>query len=93
MKVDTIDWTDPKYNDPMEEIYAIRRMISEEYEHDVFRYGAAVREETARAKALGMTYGQYYLAKFEGTLPLCACEEPAEYNPGVSSGGDDTAAP
>ena len=39
----------------------------------------------ARAKALGMTYGEYCLAEVEGTLPLCACEDAAEYK---ANGGD-----
>lgn len=82
MSATKIDWNDPKYNDPMEEIYAIRRMISEEYGHDIYRYAAAIREKDARAKALGMTYGEYCLAEVEGRLPLCAGEKPAEYKAG-----------
>ena len=79
MNTKTIDWNDPKYNDPMEEIYAIRRMISEENDHDIHKIFESVRRKDARAKALGMTYGEYCLAEVEGTLPLCACEESAEY--------------
>ncbi len=80
MKTEPIDWNDPKYKDPMEEIYAIRRKISAEYDHDIHKIFDAVRKKSARAKALGMTYGEYCLAQLEGTLPLCACEEPAEYD-------------
>ena len=90
MNTTTIDWNDPKFNDPMEEIYAIRRIISEEYGHDVWRYGAAIRQKEARAKALGMTYGQYCLAEVEGTLPLCACEAPAEYDAKPQTTDTDT---
>ena len=34
-----IDSNDPKYEDPLEEIYAIRREISEQYGHDIHRDG------------------------------------------------------
>lgn len=64
----------------MGEVYAKRRKFSERYGNDPSRYISAIREELAKAKALGMTYGEYCLAEVEGTLPLCACEEPAEFD-------------
>ena len=79
MNSEPIDWNDPKFNDPMEEPYAIRRHISQKYNHDIHQICAAVRAKDARAKALGMTYGEYCLAQLEGTLPSCACKESAEY--------------
>ena len=85
MSATTADWSHPKYNDPMEEIYAIRREISAENGHDIHKIFESVRRKDARAKALGMTYGEYCLAEVEGTLPLCACEDAAEYK---AKGGD-----
>ena len=41
------------YEDPMDEIYAIRRMISERYGHDVRRIAAAARERMKREEAEG----------------------------------------
>ena len=64
----------------MEEVYATRRKISMQFGNDPSRYIAAIREEIARAKSLGMTYREYCLAQLEDKLPLCACEEAAEYD-------------
>ena len=61
MKTEPIDWSDPKYKDPMEELYAIRRHISAKYDHDVHKICEAVRKKEAEAKALGMTYAEYCL--------------------------------
>lgn len=93
MKTGIIDWNDPKFNDPMEEIYAIRRLISEKNDHDIHKLFESVRQKDARAKALGMTYGEYCLAEVEGRLPLCACEEPAEYKAGAPSDSLDAVTP
>lgn len=41
------------YEDPIDEIYAIRRMISERYGHDVRRIAAAARERMLREEAAG----------------------------------------
>ncbi len=41
------------YEDPIEEIYAIRRLISERYGHDVRRIAAAARERMLREEAAG----------------------------------------
>lgn len=41
------------YADPMDEIYAIRRMISERYGHDVRRIAAAAREQMLQNEASG----------------------------------------
>lgn len=87
--------------DPIvEEVRTARRTIAAFYKNDLLAIAeAAARgfsdypKGDARAKALGMTYGEYCLAEVEGTLPLCACEEPAGYNAGASSGGDVAAAP
>ncbi|MBR0056629.1 MAG: hypothetical protein IJP66_04810 [Kiritimatiellae bacterium] len=80
MKIDPINWNDPKYSNPLEELYAIRRRISTKYDYDIHKICEAGRRKDARAKAMGMTYGEYCLAEVEGRLPLCACEEPAEYD-------------
>ena len=79
MKTERINWNDAKYSDPMEEIYAIRRKISAQYDYDIDKICEASRRKEARAKALGMTYGEYCLAEVEGAIPLCACEDAAEY--------------
>lgn len=80
MKMEPIDWNDPKYSDPMEELYAIRRQISAQYDHNIHKICEAVREKEARAKALGMTYYEYCLAQLKGTMPLVACEDSSEYD-------------
>ena len=45
--------TELNYDDPIEEIYAIRRAISERYGHDVRRIAAAARERMLREEADG----------------------------------------
>lgn len=47
------DWN---YEDPMDEIYAIRRMISERYGHDVRRIAEAAREWRRQDEAAGRKY-------------------------------------
>ena len=48
---------DMKAYDPvMEEIYAIRRRISERYGHDIHRYVAAMRELHKNDEAKGIKY-------------------------------------
>ena len=42
------------YEDPMDVIYAIRRMISERYGHDVRRIAAAARERMMREESEGI---------------------------------------
>ena len=44
------------YEDPMDEIYAIRRMISERYGHDVRRIAEAAREWRRQDEAAGRKY-------------------------------------
>ena len=41
------------YEDPIDEIYAIRRIISERYGHDLRRIAAAARERMLREEAEG----------------------------------------
>jgi hypothetical protein len=48
--------TDWNYEDPMDEIYAIRRMISERYGHDVRRIAEAAREWRRQDEAAGRKY-------------------------------------
>ncbi len=71
-----IDWSAPKYRDPLEEIYAVRQMISAEYGHDIRKLAAAMARKTARAEALGMNYGEYclWLLERQAASPLCVCE-------------------
>lgn len=42
--------------DPMEEIYAIRREISAQYGHDVYRLAEAAKEWMKRDEANGIRY-------------------------------------
>ncbi len=51
-----IDYNDPKYEDPLEEIYAIRREISEQYGHDIHRIFEAARESQRKAEAAGVKF-------------------------------------
>ncbi len=81
MNAESIDWNDPQFQDPMEELYAIRRQISIKFDHSIHKICEAVREKEARAKSLGMTYGEYCLAQLEGTLPLFAHEDAVSYDP------------
>lgn len=77
-----IDWSDPKYRDPLEEIYAVRQMISAEYGHDIRKLAAAMARKTARAEALGMNYGEYclWLLERQAASPLCVCESGPDEN-------------
>ena len=83
MNVKTIDWNDPKYQDPLEEIYAVRQMISAEYGHDIRRLANAMNKKTAKAEALGMNYGEYclWLLEREAESPLCVCESGPDVTP------------
>ena len=76
MNIKTIDWDNPKYQDPLEEIYAVRQMISAEYDHDIRKLSEAMAQKTARAEARGMNYGEYclWLLEQQATSPLCVCE-------------------
>ena len=56
MMTSKIDYNDPKYEDPLEEIYAIRREISEQYGHDIHRIFEAARESQRQAEAEGITF-------------------------------------
>ena len=80
MKGKDIDWGDPKYRDPMEEVFAVRRMISAEYGHDIRKLSEVMSRKTARAQALGMNYGEYclWLLDRHATSPLCVCESGAD---------------
>ena len=44
------------YDDPLEEVYAIRRRISAKYGNDIHLIFAAAREEQRRAEARGVQY-------------------------------------
>ena len=74
MKSGKIDWTDPKYEDPMEELYAIRRQISTEYNHDIHKLCEALREKEAHAKSMGMSFFEYCFSDEDAPEPLMACE-------------------
>ena len=55
---------DMKAYDPvMEEIYAIRRRISERYGHDIHRYVAAMRELHKNDEAKGIKYVRLPIAR------------------------------
>ena len=56
MKTASIDWSNPKYIDPMEEIYAIRREISEECGHSVHRLIEMMREKLKADEANGIKH-------------------------------------
>ena len=51
-----IDYTDPKYQDPLEEVYAIRREISEQYGHDIHRLVEGLREWQREQEANGVKF-------------------------------------
>lgn len=79
-------------DDPLEELYAIRRQISELYENDVHKVFEAACERQRAAEAHGVKYIRLPVVRwgkvqtgFESTLPLCACEDAAEYK---ANGGD-----
>ena len=44
------------YDDPLDEVYAIRRRISAKYGNDIHQIFAAAREEQRRAEARGVQY-------------------------------------
>ena len=77
MKTEPIDWSDPKYKDPMEELYAIRRHISAMYDHDVRKISDAAQKKAEEAKALGMTYAEYclYQLRLRQSAAPVACED------------------
>ncbi len=84
MNAEKIDWNDPKFDDPMEELYAIRRQISEQHGNDVHKVFVAACEHQQAEEERGVRYIRLPIIRwgkaqrgFEGTLPLCACEEPA----------------
>ena len=58
-----IDWSDPKYMDPLEEVYAVRRAISAKYGHDVHRLFEAVAEHQRIAEAKGRRYVRLPIAR------------------------------
>ena len=56
MMTTKVDYTDPKYNDPLEEVYAIRREISEQYGHDIHRLFEGLREWQREQEANGVRF-------------------------------------
>ena len=58
-----IDWSDPKYMDPMEEVYAVRRAISARYGHDVHRLFEAVAEQQRAEEVRGRKYVRLPIAR------------------------------
>ena len=56
MTTSRIDYNDPKYENPLEEIYAIRREISEQHGHDIHRIFEAAREWQREQEALGVKF-------------------------------------
>ena len=78
-----IDFSDPKYQDPMEEVYAVRRAISAKYGHDIYRLAEAIAAQQREAEAKGRKYVRLPIAyaspSFEYPVPdppvlPCACE-------------------
>lgn len=53
------------YDDPLDEIYAIRRRISAKYGNDIHLIFAAAREEQRRAEARGVQYVRLPIARRE----------------------------
>ena len=51
------------YDDPLEEVYAIRRRISAKYGNDIHLIFAAAREEQRRAEARGVQYVRLPIAR------------------------------
>ena len=47
---------DPQYQDPLEEVYAIRREISEQYGHDIHRLFEGLREWQREQEANGVKF-------------------------------------
>ena len=88
-----IDFSDPKYQDPVEEVYAIRRAVSAKYGHDVYRLAEAIAAQQREAEAKGRKYVRLPIAhnspSFEYPDPAlappvvpCACET-TDNSPGV----------
>lgn len=63
MTLTDIDWSDPKYLDPMEEVYAVRRAISAQYGHDVHRIAEAIAECQRAEEAKGIKYVRLPIAR------------------------------
>ena len=61
MTTSKIDYTDPKYEDPLEEVYAIRREISEQYGHDIHRLFEGLREWQREQEANGVKFNFAHL--------------------------------
>ena len=53
------------YDDPLDEVYAIRRRISAKYGNDIHLILAASREEQRRAEARGVQYVRLPIARRE----------------------------
>ena len=69
MKPEQIDWNDTKFNDPMEEIYAIRQQISAQYGHDIDRYMEAMRERHRDDEARGVKYVRLPIVRWGKAQP------------------------
>ena len=57
-----------RYDDPLEEIYAIRRELSARYGHDVHRLAEAAREWKRRVEAEGTRYVRLPIARRAPTV-------------------------
>ena len=77
--------TDIALEDPIEELYAIRRKISAQCGHDVYRLATTIAEQQRAAEAKGRKYVRLPIARVapaepaypsapEGTGLLFACE-------------------
>ena len=53
------------YDDPLDEVYAIRRRISAKYGNDIHLIFAAAREEQRKAEARGVRYVRLPIARRE----------------------------
>ena len=63
MKNDEIDWNDPKYDDPLEELYEIRRQISANHGHDVRKIWEAALKRQREEEAKGRKYIRLPIAR------------------------------
>ena len=70
MTTSKIDYTDPKYQDPLEEVYAIRREISEQYGHDIHRLFEGLREWQREQEANGANVPSFRTDEFFAHLPI-----------------------
>ena len=86
-----IDFSDPKYQDPVVEVYAIRRAVSAKYGHDVYRLAEAIAAQQREAEAKGRKYVRLPIAHVSSTFEYpvsappvvpCACET-TNNSPGV----------